>query len=227
MCFKMVNMVNMLSMEQQKTLNGGKLDNTMLELCRTKDSVSIVAAWNRDVCTKEKKLMVSVVYPDGECSPIHEYAPSKITVKGLSDLGDLDGLSPEMLPKIFEVINQKKANLPVQNGGSGACSMTQVYHKLCHYVLTYEQPGVVFVSDGYGNIHTDHLQSVLDKLAVGHKRLTVQKNFKAWQLLRASDAAGHPYAYKINRGNAKGWYFSFKLPEQMEAAQDEATKEVA
>lgn len=216
-----------MSMDQQKNLNEGESSNMMREICKTKDGVSIVAAWNRDINTKVKKLMVSVVYQDGECSPIHEYAPSKITVKGLSDLGDLDGLSPEMVPEIFEIIKRKKANLPMQNSGSGACSMLQVYHKLCDYVLTYEQPGVVFVSDGYGNIHTDSLQSTLDKLAVGHNRLTVQKNFKAWQLLRASDAAGHPYAYKINRGNAKGWYFSFKLPEQLETAQDEAIKEVA
>ncbi len=215
-----------LNIVVQNTTNAFGLDGTMVEICKTKDGVSVVGAWNRDIGTKAVKLVVSLVYSNGECSPIHEYAPSKITVKGLSDMGDLDGLSPEVIPELYKVLQQKKAELPVYDVGNGKCSLHQAYRALCDYVQTYEQPGVVFVTEGYGNIRASDLQKVLDKLNVGYSRLEIQKNFKMWGLLRTSEAADHVYAYRINRPGMRDWYFSFRLPAQVEAVQDEATKEV-
>lgn len=220
-------MIEKLDTVQQNVNNPFELSSAMQEIYRTKAGVSVVGAWSRDVSTKERKLMISLVYPDGERSPIHEYAPSKITAKGLSDLGDLDGLSPEIIPELCKMIQQMKDTLPVQNGGSGTCSIMQAYYALCDYVQTYEQPGVVFMSDGYGNILAEQLQSVLDKLGLGYRRLDIEKNFKVWQLLRASDASGHLYAYPIRRGGTLRWYFSFKLPAQVDVVQDDVSKEVA
>ena len=212
---------------QQNVNNPFELSGAMQEIYKTKDGVSVMGAWSRDVSTKERKLMISLVYPDGERSPIHEYAPSKITAKGLSDLGDLDGLSPEIIPELCKMIQQMKDTLPMQNGGSGTCSIMQAYYALCNYVQTYEQPGEVFVSDGYGNILAKNLQSVLERVVPGYRRLTVEKNFKAWQLLRVGEASGHPYDYPIKKGGTLRWYFSFKLPVQEDAVQGEENKEVA
>lgn len=220
-------MIEKLDTVQQNVNNPFELSSAMQEIYRTKVGVSVVGAWSRDMGTKERKLMISLVYPDGERSPIHEYDPLKITAKGLSDLGNLDGLCPEIIPELYEVIQQKKATLPVQNGGSGTCSIMQAYYALCNYVQTYEQPGEVFVSDGYGNILAKNLQSVLDRVVPGYRRLTVEKNFKAWQLLRVGEASGHPYDYPIKKGGTLRWYFSFKLPAQVSTAQDEENKEVA
>lgn len=55
--------------------------------------------------------------------------------------------------------------------------------------------------------------SVIDKLDLGYTRLELQKNFKAWGLLRTSDRARHIYSYAINTGGATQWFFSFKLEE--------------
>lgn len=199
---------------------------TMQVIYTTESGVSVVAAWTRDVGTMERKLVLVLVYPNGERTPAREYAPSKLTVKNLRELMDLDGVEPEDIDKLYESIKEKKAELPVQFAGSGKCSLHQAYRALCDYVQTYEQPGVVFVTEGYGNIRASDLQKVLDKLNVGYSRLEIQKNFKMWGLLRTSEAADHVYAYRINRPGMRDWYFSFRLPAQVEAVQDEATKEV-
>ena len=72
----------------------------------------------------------------------------------------------------------------------------------------------MFIKDGYGNILSKYLPKVLDKLELGYTRLELERNFKAWGLLRVNKGTGHEYAYRINTGSVNDWYFSFVLPEQ-------------
>ncbi|MBM6888444.1 hypothetical protein H6B69_22025 [Pseudoflavonifractor phocaeensis] len=94
----------------------------------------------------------------------------------------------------------------------------QAYQALCEYVAEYEEPGRVFVRDDYGNILSSYLECVLKRLELGFTRLELQKNFKAWGLLRTSAKAGHVYAYAIKTGSANNWFFSFRLPKNGEVA---------
>ena len=120
--------------------------------------------------------------------------------------------------EIFEAVMKQHRNLPVQGDRNGQCSIIQAYQVLCEYVAEYEEPGKVFIRDGYGNILSSYLEGVLKRLELGFTRLELQKNFKAWGLLRTSDKAGHVYSYAIKTGSANDWFFSFKLPEESEAA---------
>lgn len=189
--------------------------NTMTEICGIKNGPTIMGAWGKDSGTMERRLKLALVYPDGEVSPIHEYNQSKLTsAKALSDLADMDGVSVKLVEGIYEAIMKKKDTLMVQADGSGKCSLRQVYEELCQYVDDYEEPGKVFIKDGYGNILSKYLPKVLDKLELGYTRLELERNFKAWGLLRVNKGTGHEYAYRINTGSVNDWYFSFVLPEQ-------------
>lgn len=179
----------------------------------------IMAVWGRDTGTMERRLKLAVRYPNGEISPIREYQQSKLTSpKALRDLADLDGVSLEFVEKIYQSIMEKKDTLQTQSDGSGKCSLLQAYRELCEYVRRYEEPGRIFIKDGYGNILSTYLQNVLDKLELGYTRLEIQKNFKVWDWLRSNEGTGHVYAYKINTGSANNWYFSFKLSDASEVA---------
>ena len=193
--------------------------NLMHEIYQVPNGPAVVGAWGLDVGTKELKLKLALVYPDGEISPVREYAKQKLTeAKALNDLADLDGIAPKMVNEIFEAVMKQHCNLPVQGDRNGQCSIMQAYQALCEYVAEYEEPGRVFIRDGYGNILSSYLECVLKRLELGFTRLELQKNFKAWGLLRTSDKAGHVYAYAIKTGSANNWFFSFRLPKDGEVA---------
>lgn len=192
---------------------------TMAKVYEVAGGPVVFGAWSRDVGTMERRLRLALVYPDGEISPVREYAKQKLTeAKALNDLADLDGIAPKMVNEIFEAVMKQHRNLPVQGDRNGQCSIIQAYQVLCKYVAEYEEPGKVFIRDGYGNILSSYLEGVLKRLELGFTRLELQKNFKAWGLLRTSDKAGHVYSYAIKTGSANDWFFSFKLPEESEVA---------
>lgn len=195
-------------------------ETTMQKICTVKNGgPTIVGAWSKDTGTMERRLKLALVYPDGEVSPIREYAQSKlVNAKALKDLADLDGIEAELIESIYKVVMDKKNALSVQADGNGKCSLRQAYMELCEYVSNYEEPGRVFIRDGYGNILSTYLQNVLDKLDLGYTRLELQKNFKAWGLIRVNKGTNHPYSYGINTGSANNWFFSFKLPAESEVA---------
>ena len=60
---------------------------TMAEVYEVADGPVVVGAWSRDVGTMERRLKLALVYPDGEISPVREYAKRKLTeAKALNDL---------------------------------------------------------------------------------------------------------------------------------------------
>lgn len=195
-------------------------DNSLMqEICTIEKGPTIVGAWGKDTGTMERRLKLALVYPNGEISPIREYSQSKLSgAKALNDLADLDGVKPELITSIYFAVREKMETLAVQTDSDGKCSLCETYRALCEYVEQYEEPGRVFIRDGYGNILASYLPTVLDKLELGYTRLELQKNFKAWGLLRTNQGTGHVYSYKINTGSANDWYFSFKLQEGSEAA---------
>ena len=196
-------------------------ETTMQKICAVKKEggPAIMAAWSKDTGTMERRLKLALVYPDGEVSPIREYAQSKlVNAKALKDLADLDGIGVELIESIYKKVMEKKDELSVQADGSGKSSLREAYQELCNYVSSYEEPWRVFVRDGYGNILASYLPSVLDRLDLGYTRLELQKNFKTWGLIRVNNGTRHPYSYKINTGSANNWYFSFKLPAESEVA---------
>lgn len=192
---------------------------TMAEVYKVADGPVVVGAWSRDVGTMERRLKLALVYPDGEISPVREYAKRKLTeAKALNDLADLDGIAPGMVNDIYKAVMKQHRNLPVQEDRNGQCSIMQAYRALCEYVWEYEEPGKVFIRDGYGNILASYLPSVLKRLELGYSRLELEKNLKSWNLLRVNNGTGHPYTYKINTGGANNWFLSFRLPEKSEVA---------
>lgn len=195
-------------------------DNSLMqEIYTIEKGPTIVGAWGKDAGTMERRLKLAFVYPNGEVSPIKEYSQSKLSnAKALNNLADLDGVKPELIISIYSAVREKMETLAVQTDSDGKCSLCETYRTLCEYVKQYEEPGRVFVRDGYGNILASYLQTVLDKLGLGYTRLELQKNFKAWGLLRTNQGTGHVYSYKINTGSANDWYFSFKMQEGSEAA---------
>lgn len=201
-------------MENMEFMNAICANTQMKEIYSFKNGPTIVGAWGKDVGTMERRLQLALFYPSGELTPIKEYPQSKLKdSKALMDLADLDGIEPDMIASIHASIKAKVSELAVQQDSSGKCSLCQAYQELCSYVEEYEEPGKVFIKDGYGNIHASYLQTVLDKLELGYTRLELQKNFKVWGLLRTNQGTGHAYSYKINTGSANNWYFSFKLYE--------------
>ena len=195
-------------------------DNSLMqEIYTIKKGPTIVGAWGKDAGTMERRLKLAFVYPNGEVSPIKEYSQSKLSnAKALNNLADLDGVKPELIISIYSAVREKMETLAVQTDSDGKRSLCETYRTLCEYVEQYEEPGRVFVRGGYGNILASYLQTVLDKLELGYTRLELQKNFKAWGLLRTNQGTGHVYSYKINTGSANDWYFSFKMQEGSEAA---------
>lgn len=195
-------------------------DNSLMqEIYTIEKGPTIVGAWGKDAGTMERRLKLAFVYPNGEVSPIKEYSQSKLSnAKALNNLADLDGVKAELIISIYSAVRKKMETLVVQTDSDGKCSLCETYRTLCEYVKQYEEPGRVFVRDGYGNILASYLQTVLDKLGLGYTRLELQKNFKAWGLLRTNQGTGHVYSYKINTGSANDWYFSFKMQEGSEAA---------
>lgn len=189
------------------------LDNSIMqEIYRTEKGLVIIGAWGKDVGTMKRRLKLVFVYPNGAISPIQEYPQGKLTdAKALKDLADLDGVRPDMLKSIYTAIMESMDKLPVQEDSDGTCSIYEAYRMLCEYVEQYEEPGRVFIKDGYGNILASYLQTVLDRLELGYTRLKLEKNFKVWGLLRTNQGTGHVYSYKINTGSANDWFFSFKL----------------
>lgn len=189
-------------------------DMMMEKICTIKNGPIMVGAIGKDIGTMEVRLKLAFMYPDGEVTPIREYLPSKLTSpKAIKDLADLYGVTPELIPRLYTAIKGKMKTLVVQTDCNGKASIRSAYWALCEYVEQYEEPGRVFIRDGYGNILASYFQTVLDKLDLGYTRLELQKNFKAWRLLRTNNGTGHAYAYKINTGIANDWYISFKLLE--------------
>ncbi len=192
--------------------------NNMTAVYFKEGGPTVVAAWSKDEGTKERKLMLALAYPDGkgnhDVSPIREYAPSKLTSeKALADLANMDGVDSEDIKGIFEAIQKTMPVLMVERMGEGKCSIRQAYKELSGYVRQYMEPGKVFIDaedKRYGNILAPYLQTVIDKLELGYNRLELQKNFRAWGLLRVNNGTGHSYTYKIG----SGWYFSFKLSKE-------------
>lgn len=195
-------------------------ETDLREICTIENGgPTIVGAWGRDTGTMERRLKLALVYPSGEVSPIYEYAQSKLKkASTFMNLADLDGIQPDMIEGIHKTIMEKWDELNVQDDQNGKCSLVEAHKALSDYVQQYEEPGKVFMKDGYGHILSAYLQTVLDKLELGYTRLELQKNFKAWGLLRASNRASHAYSFAINIGGATNWFFSFKLKEEGEVA---------
>lgn len=206
-------------MQENKIVKLFCANSLMQEIYRTGNGAAIIGAWSRDIGTKECRLKLAIVYPDGEVSPIREYPKSKLTDrKCLNDLANMDGVTAMEIEAIHRAVFEQASQLKIQADSDGKSSLIDVYRALCEYVKQYEEPGRVFIRDGYGNILASYLQTVLDKLELGYTRLELQKNFKAWGLLRTNQGTGHVYSYKINTGSANDWYFSFRLQEGSEAA---------
>ena len=195
-------------------------DGEMKELYQVSNGPTVVGAWGLDVGTKEMKLKLALVYPDGEVSPVREYSKQKLYsgAKVLKDLTDFYGITAKAVEEIFKAVIQNQNGLSLQTDGSGKCSLLQAYQALCEYVAEYEEPGKVFIREGYGYILATYLDDVIKRLGLGYSRLELQKNFKAWGLLRTSDKTGHVYTVAIKMFGVNNWYFSFRLPEDDEVA---------
>ncbi len=204
------------------TLQLLKKNSKMQKIYQVKKGPTIMGAWGLDVGTKEMKLNLIVVFPDKEISPVREYRRQKLYsnsgAKVLSDLTDFNGIDNETVEEIYNAVVAKWDGISLQSNGSGKCSIIQAYQALCEYVAEYEEPGKVFIRDGYGNILATYLQAVIDRLQLGYGRLELEKNFKTLGYLRTSDNTGHVYAYAIKTGYANNWYFSFKLQKDGEVA---------
>ena len=190
-------------------------DGEMKELYQVSNGPTVVGAWGLDVGTKEMKLKLALVYPDGEVSPVREYSKQKLYsgAKVLKDLTDFYGITAKAVEDIFKAVIQNQNGLSLQTDGSGKCSLSQAYQALCEYVAEYEEPGKVFIREGYGCILATYLDDVIKRLGLGYSRLELQKNFKAWGLLRTSDKTGHVYSVALKMFGVNNWYFSFRLPE--------------
>ena len=166
------------------------------------------------------KLKVALVYPDGEVSPVREYSKQKLYsgAKVLKDLTDFYGITVKAVEEIFKAVIQNQNGLSLQTDGSGKCSLSQAYQALCEYVAEYEEPGKVFIREGYGCILATYLDDVIRRVGLGCSRLELQKNFKAWGLLRTSDKTGHVYSVALKMFGVNNWYFSFRLPKDDEVA---------
>ncbi len=195
-------------------------DGEMKELYQVSNGPTVVGAWGLDVGTKEMKLKLALVYPDGEVSPVREYSKQKLYsgAKVLKDLTDFYGITAKAVEDIFKAVIQNQNGLSLQTDGSGKCSLSQAYQALCEYVAEYEEPGKVFIREGYGCILATYLDDVIKRLGLGYSRLELQKNFKAWGLLRTSDKTGHVYSVALKMFGVNNWYFSFRLPEDDEVA---------
>lgn len=186
-------------------------DIGLTEIYTTEEGVWVVAAWNKDEGTKEKRLILSLLDSKGEFSPFLEYKKSKLgSEKVFQDLLDMDGIGEEDIPKIYKGFREKQATLTEKVGGEGKCSLTEAYLALCEYVTEFMEPGLAFIKDGYGFILASYLPTVLDRLSIGYGKLELQKNFKALNLLQVNNGTMHPYSYKVK----DKWYFSFRLPKQ-------------
>lgn len=98
--------------------------DTMAEVYEVAGGPVVFGAWSRDVGTMERRLRLALVYPDGEISPVREYAKRKLTeAKALNDLADLDGIAPKMVNEIYEAVMKQHRNLPVQEDRNGQCSI--------------------------------------------------------------------------------------------------------
>lgn len=192
----------------------------MKELYQVSNGPTVVGAWGLDVGTKEMKLKLALVYPDGEVSPVREYSKQKLYsgAKVLKDLTDFYGITAKAVEDIFKAVIQNQNGLSLQTDGSGKCSLSQAYQALCEYVAEYEEPGKVFIREGYGYILATYLDDVIKRLGLGYSRLELQKNFKAWGLLRTSDKTGHVYSVALKMFGVNNWYFSFRLLEDDEVA---------
>lgn len=192
----------------------------MKELYQVSNGPTVVGAWGLDVGTKEMKLKLALVYPDGEVSPVREYSKQKLYsgAKVLKDLTDFYGITAKAVEDIFKAVIQNQNGLSLQTDGSGKCSLSQAYQALCEYVAEYEEPGKVFIREGYGCILATYLDDVIKRLGLGYSRLELQKNFKAWGLLRTSDKTGHVYSVALKMFGVNNWYFSFRLPKDDEVA---------
>lgn len=193
-------------------------NSKMQKIYQVPDGPTVMGAWGLDVGTKEMKLKLVVVFSDGEISPVREYSKQKLYsgAKVLKDLTDFYGITAKAADHIFKAVIQNQNNLSLQTDGSGKCSLSQAYQMLCEYVAEYEEPGKVFIRDSYGCILTTYLDEIINRLELGYSRLELQKNFKAWGLLRTSDKTGHVYSVAIKIFGVNNWYFSFRLPKDGE-----------
>lgn len=193
--------------------------NSMTPIYSTSDGTTIAVEWGEDTGTKERKLLLAVVYADGEVSPIREYNPSKLVSPGrdkppavLKELADLAGLKTSDVQPIYlayKAFSKTKGAIKIQNTSGEKCSLQQAHRELTEYVCQYMEPDKVFVHEGYGNIDYTYMPTVLSTLLLGYSRLELSKNFQAWGLLRTNAGTGHAYTYKIKRK----WYFSFRLAD--------------
>ena len=186
-------------------------DSGLKSIYHKPGGIDVVAAWSTDKGTMERKLLVSVVLPDGEVSDIHEYAPKKLTsYKSMMDLADMMGIDGVVdVQKVYEALKEYKDILNTIEMGSGKCSVRQAHRLLTEQVIKYMEPGKVFIQDGYGNIEYTYLPRLLDKLGLGYSRLELAKNFRFWGLIRCNNGTGHLNSFKIK----SKWYFSFKLAD--------------
>ena len=124
-------------------------NSPMQEIYKTEKDVIIIGAWSRDVGTRECRLKLASIYPDGEVSPIREYPKSKLTDKKcLNDLANMDGITAVEIEAIHKAVIAQASQLQIQADSDGKSSLSEVYQALCEYVGTYEEPGRVFVRDG-------------------------------------------------------------------------------
>lgn len=197
-----------------------KKNSKMQKIYQVPNGPTVEGAWGLDVGTREMKLKLVLVYPDGEISLVREYSKQKLYsgAKALKDLTDFYGITDQAVGEIFKAVIEKQNKISLQTDGSGKCSLFQAYQALCEYVAEYEEPGKVFIREGYGNILATYLDDVIKRLGLGYSRLELQKNFKAWGLLRTSDKTGHVYSVALKMFGVNNWYFSFRLPKDDEVA---------
>lgn len=190
-----------------------RIESKLTEVYAIKKGPIIMAAYEKNTGTMERRLMLTLVYPDEGFSATKEYIPSKLKdYMSMINLVDMCGVDREEIKNIYDAVMKKEKDIVEWEGGSGKCSMWQVYQELCEYVGRYTEPGKVFVKDGYGYICSTYLQTVLDKLELGCSRLSVEKFFKMLDLLRTNaEACHHPYTYAVSQGRKRVWFFTFKL----------------
>lgn len=186
-------------------------------ICVKPDGTTVLGAMGKDRGTLERRLLLIVVNKDKESSPLQEFLLSR--QKDLNNLRDLDGISSdEDIKAIIACINEhkKQGTLKTIDLGSEKPTVQEAYKALVEYVNKYYEPEKVFISEGYGNIASSYLNTVISKLELGYSRLELLKNLKVRELLRCNaDGAAHMYSYKIK----KAWYCSFLLPSEKEGGK--------
>lgn len=191
-------------------------------LCYKPGKMALLAAWQRDKGTRERKLALMMEYADHSHSQLMVFSPSKM--KGndpfhvLLDLDGVDGAFDTV--SIYAAYQERKGRLKVLDMMGERVSAQEAHKRLSEYAHQYERKGLCFIENGYCNFHTSIFQEKIDHLELGWKRLELQKMFDIMGLLRAN--GGHPYCYAIKCKEvspSNPWFVSFKEVETLEGGE--------